>query len=159
MGRRIVSIETQAKGAAAKPVDTYFDRVIKYIPADIVSAWVFVTAATNAASDDVPKATILWIAFVCGLVLTALWTLKQTSEPGKPPAVAQTVISTAAFGVWVFALGGPFTALPFYKPLYGALLLVLFTLVVGLIVPNDDSKKPKAKGDSTAKANPPPKSV
>src|SRR5438445_3962 len=119
MSRRIVSISYQAKGAGQR-VDTYFDRVVKYIPADIVSAWVFVTAAVKTATD-VPQATILWIAFGCGVVLTAFWTLKQTREPGKPAAILQTAVATIAFGVWVFALGEPFASLSFYRPLYGAL--------------------------------------
>jgi hypothetical protein len=134
MSRRIVSIAYQARGANPS-VDTYFDRVVKYIPADVVSAWVFVVAAVNGAPDDVPKGTVLWIAFVCGLVLTALWTHRRTSESGLPPAVTQIILATIAFGVWVFALGGPFVTLDFYRPLYGSLLLVLFTLASGLVVP------------------------
>ena len=140
MGRRIVTVAYQAEGTA-REVDTYFDRVIKYMPADIVSAWVFVTAVLNSAPDDTPKAVILWIAFACGLLLTALWTLKQTSEPERPPAVTQTVIATVAFGVWVFALGGPFASLSFYRPLYGPLLLVFYTLLAALVIPKDNPRR------------------
>jgi hypothetical protein len=118
-------------------VDTFFDRVVKYIPADIVSAWVFVTAAIKGAPDDTPKNIVLWVAFVLGIVLTSLWTLRQTREPKLRPAVTQAVVSTIAFAVWVFALGGPFESLTFYRPLYGSLLLVLYTLLAGLIVPRD----------------------
>lgn len=136
MGRRIVTVEYQARTDAAK-VDSYFDRVVKYIPADIVSAWVFVLASVNASPDDVPKPTVLWIAFVCGLVLTALWTKRMTTESDKIPAKTQIALSTLAFSVWVIALGGPFATLEFYKPLYGALLLVLFTLSAGLVIPKE----------------------
>ena len=142
MGRRIETVECHATGAG-REVDTYFDRVVKYIPADVVSAWVFVTASINGASDDTPKAAILWVAFVCRLGLTALWVWKQTSEPGRPPAVTQTIIATVAFGVWVFALGGPFASLPFYRPVYGSLLLVLYTLAAGLVIPKDGLGKGK----------------
>jgi hypothetical protein len=139
MGRRIVTIAYQAKGLG-RGVDTYFDRVVKYIPADVVGAWVFVTAAISGAPEDVPKGALLWIAFVCGIVLTALWTLKQTSSPEFRPAVTQTTIATTAFGVWVFALGGPFVTLGFYRPIYGSLLLALYTLVVALVIPKDEPR-------------------
>jgi hypothetical protein len=135
MGRRIITSEFQAKGTSVK-IDTYFDRVIKYIPADIVGAWIAVTGLVSSAGN-VPKGTILWVAFVCGIALTCLWTLRQTSEPKKRAAITQTIISTVAFMVWVFALGGPFATLAFYSPLYGSLLLILYTLVVALVIPRE----------------------
>ena len=35
-----------------------------------------------------------------------------------------------------FALGGPFAFLPWYQAVYGAVLLPLFTFIVGIIIPN-----------------------
>ncbi len=135
MGRRIVSSQLQvAKGTK---VDTYFDRIVKYIPADIISAWVAVTGLISGR-DDIPVNAILWIAFIVGIIVTAFWILRETSEPPGKPALTQTSISTGAFVVWVFALGGPFSTLAFYKPVYGSLILILFTLVVGLINPPED---------------------
>ncbi len=133
MGRRIITTELQAAGSETKN-DTYFAKVIKYIPADIIGAWIAVIGLINT-SNNVPTSTILWIAFIIGVILTAIWTLRQTKEPKKRPAITQTVISTGAFIVWVFALGGPFATLGFYKSLYGSLLLILYTLVVALINP------------------------
>jgi hypothetical protein len=135
MSRRIITSQFQAAETSVK-IDSYFDRVIKYIPADIVGAWVAVTGLINSAAD-IPKDTILWIAFLSGVLLTAIWTLRQTAEPKKSPAITQIAISTGAFIVWVFALGGPFVTLDFYRPLYGSLLLILYTLVVALIVPRE----------------------
>ncbi len=134
MGRRIVTRRLQTNQGSAQ-VDTYFDKVIKYIPADIVAAWTFVQGLVASAGDDTPKATILWMAYGFGLVVTALWTHRQTREREMPVAKTQIAISTLAFGVWVLALGGPFEYWGSYSPLYGSLLLVAYTLVVGLIVP------------------------
>jgi hypothetical protein len=138
MTRRVRVARPAAQAApatAAAPVDTYFDKVVKYIPADIVGAWVAVTGLVSSASG-VPRETILWVAFAAGLLLTAWWTLRQAALPGRPPAVTQAIISTGAFAVWVFALGGPFQGIP-GQPLYGSLLLVLYTLVVALIDPKE----------------------
>jgi len=133
--RRIVSVERQAVGGGVS-IDSYFDRIIKYIPADVVCAWVAVTGLI-AGSNEVPKTTLLWVMFVVLAVITMAWTLKQTAAPGRPPAVTQVALATGSFVVWVFALGGPFATLGFYRPLYGSLLLIVYTLAVGLVVPPD----------------------
>jgi cytochrome c biogenesis factor len=115
-------------------MDTYFSRVIKYIPSDVVGLWVAVTGVIQSDANAQTN-LLLWIAFVLGILLTAAWTLKQTKEPKKPPAITQAAISTGAFIVWVAALGGPFSTLPFYRPLYGSLLLIFYTAFVALINP------------------------
>ena len=138
MSRRVVTRQLEVNIPRNPPIDGYFDRVIKYIPADIVAAWTAVTGLIKGASGQVPENSLLWVVFAVGLVLTALWTLKQTAQEGKPPAKTQTLISTAAFAVWVFALGSPFDSLGFYHPVYGSLSLIGFTLAVGLIAPPED---------------------
>jgi hypothetical protein len=133
MPRRIIT--TQYQSTAGTAPDTYFDKIIKYIPTDIVAAWVAATGLVATAGNAVPTTTLLWICFMVGIIITPLWILRQSRMPGLPPAYKQSLISTAAFVVWVFALGGPFATLAFYHPLYGSLLLIVFTLVVGLIEP------------------------
>src|SRR5947209_1483775 len=124
MSRRVITTQVDAAGGGTN-IDTYSDRVIKYIPTDIVAAWVTVVGLIRSASD-ISSGTVLWITFAVGVVLAAAWTLKLTSLPGAPPAVIQTIIATGAFIVWVFALGGPFETLTFYRPVYGALLLIFY---------------------------------
>jgi hypothetical protein len=131
MTRRVQTVQLQASGAGAPP-DGYFDKVVKYIPADIVAAWVAISALVKGATN-VPVNTVLWISFVVGLVLTAWWTWAQTNVTGKPPAVKQIVISTLAFAVWVFAIGAPFDSLSWYSTIYASILLIAYTLVIGRI--------------------------
>jgi len=135
--RRIVTSKYQAKGGPPD-VDTFFDRVVKYIPTEIVSAWVAVKGLVAAAAVQ-SKELILWICFGVGVILTALYMLKRTAQPGQPPAVTQTAIATGAFIVWVFALGEPFTSLlgAAQQGLIGSLLLIGYTLVAGLIIPKE----------------------
>ena len=138
MSRRVRVSPSKAQaatgaGAPSEATDTYFDKVVKFIPADIVAAWVAVTGLV-ASAPDIPRETILWIAFGIGLILTAWWTWKQASAPGRRPPVTQAIISTGAFAVWVFALGGPFQHVPGQR-VYGSLLLILYTLVAALINP------------------------
>jgi len=135
--RRIVTNQLQAAGVTPD-VDSYFDRVVKYIPMEIVSAWVAVKGII-AAADTASKEMILWICFAIGLVFTALYMAKQTSVPGKGPGILQTIIATIAFAVWSFALGEPFATWlgVATQSLIGSLLLIFFTLAAGLVVPKE----------------------
>lgn len=133
--RRIISGQLQAAGTPV-PLDTYVDRIIKYIPADIVAAWIAITGLI-AGATGVPKPTVLWVMFAIMTIAAFAWTLKETSVPGRPPAIMQSVLSAVSFVVWVFALGGPFADLPWYHALYGSLALIVATLVFGLIVPKE----------------------
>lgn len=139
MGRRIVTkrLEANLPGVQSVPVDGYFDRVIKYIPSDVVAAWTAVTGLVNVDAEA-PKTTLLWILFGIFTLLTAGWTWKQTTKDGKLSATIQILLSTVSFIIWVFALGGPFASLEgFYRPLYGSLVLIVYTLAVGLVIPKE----------------------
>lgn len=132
MSRRIVTVQLQAAGAASN-VDTYFDKLIKYIPGDVVGAWIAAKGLIISAAD-VPKEIIFWIAFGIGVIITCIWTVRQTNMKGHKTAVTQTAISTIAFVIWVIALGGaPFNI----NPLYGSLLLILSTLIIAMINPRE----------------------
>jgi len=137
MNRRIVGTQLHAQGLD-KGIDTYFDRVVKYIPVEIVSAWVAAKGLVQAA-DVAAKDTVMWICFAVGSVFTILTILKQTGQPGKPHAWGQIAISTLAFVIWTVALGEPFTSLlgTNQQALYGSLLLIFFTLGAGFIVPKE----------------------
>ncbi len=115
-------------------IDTYFDRFVKYIPTDIIFAWVATLGFINS-SASIPKNALLWIMFALFTLITAAWTLKQTHIPGTPPAITQTIISTGAFIVFAFAIGKPFEVLSFYKPVYGSILLTLYMPLVSFIIP------------------------
>ena len=132
MGRRVVTAQYQRNTTPG--VDGYFDKLIKYIPSDIVAAWVAVSGMVKSATD-INAPVVMWISLVIGVGLTALWTWKQTNVTGSSPAAKQIAISTVAFVVWAIALGPPFDSIGFYHPLYGALILVAYTLFVGLLDP------------------------
>jgi preprotein translocase subunit YajC len=136
MSRRIITRSLQSNGESI-PTDGYTDKLIKYIPSDIVAAWL---AVTGIISSDIeaPQQTLLWLLFAVFLVITFFWTLKQTAQRNKAPANTQSVLSTGSFGVWVFALGGPFATLSFYRPSYGSVILILYTLLVALVSPSEE---------------------
>jgi len=134
MSRRVVTTSLQAAGSG--PADTYFDKVVKFIPADIVAAWLAATGAIAEAADA-PATALLWAVFAFLLVITPLWTLRQTHVPQAPPALTQAAIATGSFAVWVFAVGGPFARIDAYRPVYGTLVLIAYTFVVALVNPKE----------------------
>ncbi|MEO1431285.1 MAG: hypothetical protein AAFV71_19930 [Cyanobacteria bacterium J06633_8] len=134
MSRRITTTQYQT-ALPGKQVDTYFDKVIKYIPADVLGAWVAVDGLIEGAGVNIAQNTSLWIAFVIGIFITAFWTYKQTQQHKKPAAITQIVISTGAFIVWVYASGGPFESVNLYNATYGSMLLIFYTLIVAMINP------------------------
>ncbi len=133
MGRRIITSQLEAKSEGGK-LDGYFDKLLKYIPTEIVGGWIAITGLIKSASN-IPTNTILWILLAIFTGLTALYILKQTEEANKPAAIKQTTISSIAFIVWVFAIGEPFDSLSFYNPIYGSILLILYNLTIPLINP------------------------
>jgi hypothetical protein len=140
MNRRIITAQMQAgtmgtaaAGAAAAGTDQYVDKLFKYIPADVTAGWIAVTGLLSQLSN--PSSALLWVLFVIFVAFAALWTWRQTRLAGAPPAIVQIIIATIAFIVWVFALGGPFATLPWWNSVYGAILLIVYTLAVPLINP------------------------
>ncbi len=113
-------------------VDSYFTKILKYIPAEIISGYVAINAIFKSITDV--STVFHWIVVAALTALTGLYIWRLTNEPQKPPAVSQIIISTVAFVVWVFALGGPFTEMAWYQYYYGAILLVMYTLAVPVLV-------------------------
>lgn len=110
--------------------DTYKEKLLKLIPAEVVALYVILLGLVNAAGTGVPTVQIVWFIFAVGILATILylWRIDNVED------WSQILISAIAFAVWVFALGGPFETLSWYNPVYGSILLVLYTFFVPIIV-------------------------
>jgi hypothetical protein len=113
-----------------KPGDDYASRLLKYIPTETVAAYLALSGVVVSAAGQ-NRAAMLWAVFVFGLLLTPLY-LRRV---GNVRSWLQLGISTAAFAVWVFALGGPWSLLSWYEPYQGTLLLIAFTTSAPLVIP------------------------
>lgn len=109
--------------------DGYFDRLFKYIPAELVAGYIFVLGVVKQLTEPGEVILFQWLLFVIFCILTPLylWRLQKVTK------LQQHIISILSFIVWVFALGGPFESCGWYNPVYGAILLPVFTLVVAII--------------------------
>jgi hypothetical protein len=109
------------------PEDKYKDRLLKYIPAEVVTLYLTLTALLGAATG-LPW-WLGWVVFAVGIVAT--WCYLR--YPLEVKDLTQLIISCFAFVVWVFALGGPFKDLAWYKPIYGGLLLPTYTFFIAML--------------------------
>ena len=73
---------------------------------------------------------MVWANFLALVALTPIFQWRV----GGVISTAHLVASTVVFIAWVFALGGPFTMLEWYTPLFGALMLAIVTLMAPLFV-------------------------
>ena len=128
MSIRIVTRTMQADGGVGETKDSYLEKVVKYIPSEVVTAWMFAKSVLKVAAGASNPA-LLWAAFAFGILITAGLKYKQTRLP------LQVAISTGAFAVWVFALGEPLASTPTLQ-LYGTLSLVGYTLLTSLVNPD-----------------------
>ena len=110
--------------------DDYWTKLIKYIPSEIVALYITLYGIASAAKEDIAFEIITWLIFAIGILGTILylWRVAKVTD------WAQIAISTAAFIVWVFALGGPFLSVSWYQPIYGALLLPIYTFFIPITV-------------------------
>jgi hypothetical protein len=111
--------------------DTYMSRVLKFIPSEIVMAYVAIEGVLRASyNSSQDRQTLLWIALAALMVLTPLWLWRVM----RVRRVPQLILSTLSVPVWLFALGGPFEFLSWYRPALGAIVLPIYTLVVPIIL-------------------------
>jgi len=121
---------TGLQGETSYPTgaDTYVDRLFKYIPAELVAGYIFVLGVVKRLTDTGEIRFIHWLLFILFCILTPLYLWRVQ----KVVKIGQHIISFLSFVVWVFALGGPFTLFGWYNPLYGEILLPVFTLIVAI---------------------------
>jgi hypothetical protein len=108
--------------------DGYTDRLFKYIPAEVVAGYIFVLGLLKQLTDLKTLTFLDWLLFLIFCVLTPLYLWKVQ----KVTKTQQHVISLLSFIVWVFAIGGPFSLYAWYNPVYGEILLPVFTLIVAI---------------------------
>lgn len=105
----------------------YFERLVKLIPGEIISIYIFGVGVIPAAEK-----TALWVwPAVCLIFL--FWLRAEATKTGSSLTTAQwpaVIISAVSFLIWLYALGGVFATLPFYKAYIGSLAIVAWTFIV-----------------------------
>jgi hypothetical protein len=138
----------------AKDTDSYAERLIKYIPADIVAAYVAIEGVLKQGGND--PHWLNWAVFGGMLALTPLYVMyMKTDPPGFAIAKAfHAFAATLSFTVWVFAMGGPFAlSFAWYKPVLGSVLLIFTTLLLPVL---ENFTYPSSPGSKSPPSASPP---
>jgi hypothetical protein len=125
----------------------YAERIMKYIPGEVLSGYVAINgilASVTGDQDDLRRWAYILTFLLCATVTPVyFWLL---AKPGQPKR-RQMVMSTLAFIVWAYNLGGVFKDIyPAYVPVQihipwiGSILIIAFTLVSGLFAPSVGDK-------------------
>jgi len=125
---RKTSGKTPSGNSIPATADSYFDRLFKYIPAELVAGYIFAAGVVKQITEQKEMILLQWFLFAVFCLLTPLYLYKVQ----KVRKLSQLAISLLSFTVWVFALGGPFSTTLWYDPLYGYILLPVFTIVIAI---------------------------
>lgn len=129
--RVITAADARADSTARE--DSYLAKVVRYIPGEIVAAYLAAANALQAAHGP-HLARDLGVVTAVLTLLTPFWILYATRDSAKPLPVFQAGAATFAFVVWVFAIPqGPFSTLPGFEPVYGTLALLFSTFVIPIV--------------------------
>jgi len=99
----------------------------------VLAGVIGVSSATTAAPADSLSKILIQIVFFALLVLTPLYLWKIAKVTNK----VQLIVTTLAFILWIYTLGGPFAVWGIYEPKVAAVLLTLWSLVVPVVVRPD----------------------
>jgi hypothetical protein len=145
MNRLIIPRPARSRAGAVSDsdADRAAGRLVKYIPAEIISGYMLLSGIATAASQTSNlRMAAAWGLFWLGFVLTPLYLWKV----GKPTGVQwwHLPISTISFALWAYALGGPFETSKLlgygYEKWFAAFLAGAFSWAIALIWSPEDKR-------------------
>ena len=115
---------------AAEEADEYRDRLIKYIPADVVAIYLTLTGLVKLLPSKAPVQAVGWGLFTLILLISVPWQRKIV----KITKWKQVLIGSVAFVIWAISLGDPFASAwqSWYYPAYGTMAVALYTFLIPL---------------------------
>jgi hypothetical protein len=145
--------------AKADPGDGYLERMVKYVPAEIIAFSMVINAILEQAMKSggdhpamagIPVPVIAAAALVIACLLTPLfcWYVRQDGDAW----VTNAVVSTIALPFWAYLMGAVAFA-PFHDGNLAAILVMSFTVVSGLVAPRQDKPKLRERPPEVASTN------
>ena len=117
----------QKVGAKEEPVREYFQRLMQMIPADVVGLYI---VGSGLIPKDKRVVLVVWtVICLFGIVAVRVWGTAdpQNRLPTQWPTVA---ISSVAFLIWIYSIGGAFAAYGLVEPYLGSLLVLGWTFFI-----------------------------
>jgi hypothetical protein len=130
---RITSRAGARRGPAAQSgeeFNSYLDRLMKMIPAEVIALYL---VGAGMIPEGQSIAIAVW-AVVCliGVVMLRVYGTADAANH-KPADWTHTLICAGAFVLWVYSIGGPFTAFNLHVPWLGSLFVLAYTFFIPLL--------------------------
>lgn len=108
-------------------VKSYLDRLLKMIPGEVIALYVLGTGVIPAGDSAV---VVVW-SFICifAVISVRAWGTADRSN-GETTDWVMVIISTVAFIIWLYNLGGPFAVYDLYVPYIGTLVALAYTFFI-----------------------------
>jgi hypothetical protein len=117
-------------GVVAPTEDDYITKLLKYIPIEILGAYLFMQTVVNS-NVHTRHAHAVWL--LCLLIGAGILTFAYDRWVLSILRVTQRLMSVLAFAVYVFAMGGWFATTGWYHQWYGSIAVPTFVVLVGII--------------------------
>ena len=122
--------ETTAS-ASLIDADTYGDRLMKYVPVELISAYLVVQGLLQSAYKNDARARALALAILLAAGLVATWFFSaRVLQVRRKGQLSMTVL---AFAVWVFAIGGWFSTTGWWQAWMGTIAVIAFGVLVRIV--------------------------
>ncbi len=120
-------------GAASNPeqdLKDYLERLLKMIPAEVIGLYL---VGSGLIPKDQPIGLMIW-SIVC-LFAVVIIRAVGTADPkqGIPTSWTQVLISSVAFVIWLYGMGGPFISYGIHVPYIGSLMVLAWSFFVPYI--------------------------
>lgn len=146
--------------AGVQAGDNYLERMVKYVPAEIIAFSMLVNAILDqavksggktAAMAGFPVTGIAAGALVLACILTPLfcWYVREEGDAW----IVNAVVSTVAFPFWAYLMGAVAFA-DFHDGNLAAILVLTFTVVSGLIAPLPRRRKRRERQEAALQETP-----
>ena len=105
----------------------YLERLVKMIPAEVVGLYLI---GSGIIPEGQRVGLLVW-SIVCLIAVVVVRAYGTADSKKNLPAQWITVlISSGAFVIWLYSLGGPFESLRWHVPYIGSLLVLAWTFFV-----------------------------
>ncbi len=125
----MLRIEKGVAGAGERSAgfQTYLDRLIRLIPAEVVGLYL-VGVGVIPANKGIGSAVWTGVCFLVVILVRAMATRDPSQSLG--PQWVAVAVSAVSFAIWAYTMGGPFVTYHIYVGWIGAIAVLLWTFGV-----------------------------
>jgi hypothetical protein len=121
--------EKALRAPAAEPYDTYLAKLLKMIPAEIISLYLAGLALIPVSLPDTQKiAPMAWVGLCFLFVILARYVM--TKDKDTSPDWKIVGLSAISFLIWTYSMGGPWATTSVYISWLGGLAVLAWTFFV-----------------------------